>query len=289
MNGDIGFMNLKPEHMIVIETVLVLVFIPICKALIYPILSMIGIRRPLQKMTLGGLCPAFAFLISGFLEMYLQSSYPVLPESGYSQLRIFNGMPCKYSLQIPDQPQFEINSLGMFDDKYFRLNSQNDSFDVEFLTKDSNCPEILKEKMTLESGRSISYFMSEFKEKLKLQRFEDNPEKSRYGTASVRILASERNLFNMFMLRDQAEILQYNEKLNIKDLKEIPYGMYDLLVNKTVISRNLDLQMGGVYTILLMDTKLGYSMNVITITPPNSVHLLWQIPQYSLLSLAEVR
>jgi solute carrier family 15 oligopeptide transporter 1 len=239
-------------------------------------------------MALGGLCPAFAFLISGFLELYLQPTFPVLPEPGYSQLRIFNGLPCNYTLNIPNQPEFKINSLEMFEDKYFRLRFDKESFDVEFLTDDLRCPGNFKVKLELESDRAISYFMTSFKGNLEVRKFQDDPEKSRYGTSSIRILANGEEPFNRFILRDQSGVHRYDEKLNIKDLKEIPYGLYDLMVNQTIVDRKLLLQMGGVYTILILENGGNYSHQAITIAPSNTVHLLWQLPQYSLLSLAEV-
>jgi len=40
--------------------------------LFYPLLSKIGVRRPLQKLTLGGILAGVAFLCSGIVELQLE-------------------------------------------------------------------------------------------------------------------------------------------------------------------------------------------------------------------------
>ena len=98
MNGDIGFTQIKPDQMHVINPLLILVFIPIFNCAVYPLLGKIGIRRPLQKLAAGGYFAAIAFLISGLVEIQLEKTYPVFPEANEAQIRIFNGVDCNYSV-----------------------------------------------------------------------------------------------------------------------------------------------------------------------------------------------
>jgi dipeptide/tripeptide permease len=53
MNGDIGIYVIKPDQMQVINPLLILIFIPLYEVAFYPLLNLIGIRRPLQKITAG--------------------------------------------------------------------------------------------------------------------------------------------------------------------------------------------------------------------------------------------
>lgn len=98
MNGDIGFTEIKPDQMQVINPLLILVFIPIFDCAIYPFLAKLGLRRPLQKLAAGGYLAAIAFLISGIVELQLEKTYPVFPAPSESQVRIFNGIGCNYSM-----------------------------------------------------------------------------------------------------------------------------------------------------------------------------------------------
>lgn len=70
MNGRIDFLNwtMKPDQMQVINPLLVLLFIPLFETVVYPILAKIGIKKPLQKISLGGFLAALAFVLSAVVQ-----------------------------------------------------------------------------------------------------------------------------------------------------------------------------------------------------------------------------
>lgn len=74
MDGSLGWLgSIKPEQMQIINPFLILFFIPIFETLIYPFLAKFNlITRPLQKISVGGLLTALAFVVSGLLELQLQ-------------------------------------------------------------------------------------------------------------------------------------------------------------------------------------------------------------------------
>ncbi|XP_037039378.1 peptide transporter family 1-like [Bradysia coprophila] len=74
MNGDIGFFVVLPDQVPLLPPLLLLVFIPLFDTAIYPLLSKIGIRRPLQRMVLGGLASALAFLCSALVQFQIDRS-----------------------------------------------------------------------------------------------------------------------------------------------------------------------------------------------------------------------
>lgn len=74
MNGDIGFYTLQPEQIGIINPILVLALIPFFEVVVYPLLSRIGIRTSLRKITVGGILAAIAFLMSALLEFVIESS-----------------------------------------------------------------------------------------------------------------------------------------------------------------------------------------------------------------------
>ena len=77
MDGDMGSWDIKPDQLQVLNPLLILVFIPLYDVAFYPLLSMIGVRRPLQKLTLGGILAGVAFVISGVVELNLEVSLNV--------------------------------------------------------------------------------------------------------------------------------------------------------------------------------------------------------------------
>lgn len=72
MSGDLGGWSLKPDQMQVLNPLLILIFIPIFETVVYPLLAKCNIKRPLQKLGIGGILAGVAFVISAVLELQLQ-------------------------------------------------------------------------------------------------------------------------------------------------------------------------------------------------------------------------
>ncbi|CAG9803481.1 unnamed protein product [Chironomus riparius] len=75
MNGDIGFYKIKPDQMIVFNSVLVILLIPLFDRFVYPFMEKIGIKSMLHRMMVGYTCTIFAFIISAFLEVQVEKNY----------------------------------------------------------------------------------------------------------------------------------------------------------------------------------------------------------------------
>lgn len=74
MNGDLGFYVIKPDQMQMVNPLLILAFIPLFDSVVYPLLSRVGLRRPLQKLTLGGILAGIAFLLSALVQFQIEAS-----------------------------------------------------------------------------------------------------------------------------------------------------------------------------------------------------------------------
>lgn len=62
------------------------------------------------------------------------------------------------------------------------------------------------------------------------------------------------------------------------------------MVDAETVKNDIEMKQGGVYVALVTEssTKLKYEANILTITNPNSVHILWLIPQYVVITIAEI-
>lgn len=76
LNGNFSTFTIQPDQIQMANPFLILAFIPLCEFVIYPLLRFVGIRRPLQKMSLGGILAGVAFLCSMFLEMKIDAAKP---------------------------------------------------------------------------------------------------------------------------------------------------------------------------------------------------------------------
>ena len=75
MNGDLGFYTVKPDQMIIFNSILGIAAIPFCNYVVYPAVAKIGIKSYLHKMTVGGVLAAAAFVISAFIQMEIEKNF----------------------------------------------------------------------------------------------------------------------------------------------------------------------------------------------------------------------
>ena len=76
LNANLGFYTILPDQMQALNSILFIVFVPLFDYILYPLLSKIGLRRPLQKITLSGILGAVAILMSAILEWRIQMTPP---------------------------------------------------------------------------------------------------------------------------------------------------------------------------------------------------------------------
>lgn len=74
MNGDLGFYELKPDQMQMINPLLVVIMIPLFEAYLYPAMKRIGIRTPLGRIAFGGILAAISFFLSAIVEFSIDAS-----------------------------------------------------------------------------------------------------------------------------------------------------------------------------------------------------------------------
>lgn len=73
MNGNLGFYTILPDQVQALNPLSLTVLIPLFNYCFYPILSKMGLRRPLQKLAAGGLLAALSFVISAVVEWHIES------------------------------------------------------------------------------------------------------------------------------------------------------------------------------------------------------------------------
>jgi solute carrier family 15 (oligopeptide transporter), member 1 len=291
MDGDLGFYTIKPDQMQVINPLLILVFIPLYEVIFYPLLNLVGVRRPLQKITLGGILAGVAFLCSMFVEINLEKTYPILPVSGEAQLRIFNSVNCEYTVNtnLPSSVStIKITENSHFKELFVKLNGDKQSFDYILTSTNPNCASTAQSSFNLESGVATSYFITGTPAAPMVESYEDDPDKSRVGTPLVRVLGNLITRYNV-TLKDK-DGTQYNEDISNRNLTDVPANKYEIAVNGKVVLNDVDLRLGGVYTITIQEKTAGnYFGDVTTVTEPNSVNMLWLTPQYVIMTLGEVK
>ena len=72
MNCDLGLFYVMPDHLKMLNPLLVIILIPLFAYVIYPLLAYVHLRRPLQKLTTGGILAAVALIFSGILQLKIE-------------------------------------------------------------------------------------------------------------------------------------------------------------------------------------------------------------------------
>ncbi|KAI4499289.1 hypothetical protein M0802_005549 [Mischocyttarus mexicanus] len=305
MDGEIGNFLIQADQMQVFNPLLVVIFIPIFEICIYPVFSKIRLlNTPLKKLTIGGILAALAFVISALVELQLEKTYPILPTEGVAQVRIFNTMNCKIPINIDDK-NYIINGLDYWKD--INIATTNGNANLIYSLNMTECNKkhftnftenegVINGNLLIPNAEAISFAITPNGIG---NSYTDEVGKPKKGLPMVRGLIylspESRKSYN-------SSLNFYKESNFVKDIKlnrtifektslyEVAADKYSIYLNEMELLANVNLKLGGVYTIV------GYDMpeikkkeiSIITITPPNSMHLMWLLPQYIVITMAEV-
>jgi proton-dependent oligopeptide transporter, POT family len=75
LDGNVGFYTIKPDQMIVLNSFLGVVLIPVFEHLFYPLISKVGINTSLRKITLGGVFAGIAFILAAVVESQIGKEF----------------------------------------------------------------------------------------------------------------------------------------------------------------------------------------------------------------------
>ncbi|KAH8245515.1 hypothetical protein KR032_011206, partial [Drosophila birchii] len=290
MDGDMGAWDIKPDQLQVLNPLLILLFIPLYDVAFYPALRLVGISRPLQKLTMGGILAGIAFIISGIVELNLEKTYPDLPYSHNVQLRVFNAENCQYqftgTLNGEQLAPFQVPALNVYTDKDLYVYttatliytlSSNDAACIGYtgsqvLTQESAWSLFLNPR----NVSSTHYWESDFV---------DKPSESHPLIRNVANVDAGQKIVWRSVSKNE---VVYDDYANETLLTRVNSGEYAVFVGDDNIG-TFNVHTGGVYTLLIVPNAAGtYTANLVTVTEPNSMNILWLIPQYVIMTLGEV-
>ncbi|CAG9772811.1 unnamed protein product [Ceutorhynchus assimilis] len=273
MDGNIGFYTILPDQMQVVNPLLILAFIPLFTYAIYPLLAKCHLlRTPLQRMCCGGFMTAIAFGISACVSIALENTYPVEPSTGQAQLRIYDTTNCQYSFTSDTIQGGAVNGYYVNLDVPIPNASRMISFN--FTSLDSSCLPI---DMNMKMNESSAYGI--YLHKRGATSFKDNVAKSEDGKPLVRTLVDDNTASITYTLDGKDKTI---EPGNITLMSFANVGTYSI----AEISEDVEFKLGGTYTVIISLTNNNYNLQIIT--KPNSVHILWLLPQYFVITAAEI-
>ncbi|XP_017029017.1 peptide transporter family 1 isoform X2 [Drosophila kikkawai] len=290
MDGTVLGFQIKPDQMQVVNPLLILAFLPLFDYVIYPILRTIGIRRHLQKLTIGLILAALGFFLSAGLELKMQqAAFEVQPtEPGTAHLRLYNGMPCgfEFTSDIESKHPKTIEALGMWTDLYLPVPKAKEySFKAQPIT--GKCSTITG-KLRLQPGKSLGYFLAqdklvEFTDGLEMATSESSP-------PLIRALLNtppEEGPIRLSTSNSDTKALSLDNR-NVSQLHSIAAGQGQVNING-LKAASFEAKGGRLYSLLVAgNARDGYQYKLLEVVGPSAVSILWQLPQIVVMTAAEV-
>ncbi|XP_030380983.1 peptide transporter family 1 isoform X2 [Scaptodrosophila lebanonensis] len=287
MDGDMGSWDIKPDQLQVLNPLLILVFIPLYDVAFYPALRLVGISRPLQKLTMGGVLAGIAFIISGVVELNLEKTYPTLPYAQNAQLRVFNTDNCAYNFEsnLPARNSFTVEPLSVYEDMEVSVPG---TFQMTYTitAAGENCFAYPAGTHTLTDKTAWSLFLNSKNTTSTywLKDYVNKPSNGRPNQRTVANVGQEQKI----LWRTTKGSVDYNELANETQIVAMTASNYEVLIDDKLVAAHR-LRTGGIYTLLVNEESDGvYKTTLIEVTEPNSMNILWLIPQYVVMTLAEV-
>ncbi|XP_012287395.1 peptide transporter family 1 [Orussus abietinus] len=296
MNGQMGDFVLKPDQMQMANPLLILIFIPIFESCLYPVCAKIHfINTPLRKMTVGGLLAGLAFVVSALVELQLEKTYPIMPSPGVAQLRVFNPLNCNVPIMIGNE-SFTLEALNFHERHVETENTVNLNYTANFAACSYAGLSDLSGKVNgVLSGTEANATSWAVTRTGIDYNYIDAVNKTGSGNPGVRVLVyvdkSLKGKPNNLSIKSNAQsILDFkvNPTFEASHIMEVDPGIYDIYLNNAAVKKSVSLKLGGVYTIVGYMSDKAMFANVTTVTQPNSLHMMWLLPQYVIITMGEV-
>ncbi|KAI4472091.1 oligopeptide transporter-related [Holotrichia oblita] len=289
MDGDIGFYTILPDQMQVINPLLILVFIPVFQYGVYPLFNKIGIlKTPLKRLVTGGLLAALAFVISAVISLALEAEMPTQPSAGIGHIRIYNTRNCNLNLNIPS-----LNNSIPIESMTFYENIEVEVTETRILPYTGSCGgESLEGNLTVAENEALGYYFART-DSWALTPFADSSAKNdANGYPRIRTLVNggttDAANINVTYYNDRGALQASSNGSNTQSIELRPQ-FYTIIIGNDVTEVTKELRLGGVYILLAtLNSNNQYDTELVIVTPPNSIHMLLQIPQYVIITAGEI-
>ncbi|CAB3407107.1 unnamed protein product [Caenorhabditis bovis] len=288
LDGRVGFFSILPEQIHAINPICVLILVPIFEAIVYPALRKVTKVTPLRKMAVGGLLTALSFSMAGVLQLKVNETMEVPPAHGNVYIQ-------------------RIGNESLISG--FRDSSGN-------LIADGRLPmgrtELASGTYTFQSGpkneqNSISavvpnkgYVLAQFRlanDSIRVVSFDYKVDKTDNGATRVFVVTPVDD--------PKSYLFAVNNRNKVLSSCSIASGQYVDVIPGVISDPNvmlhwgsnctgsecpnmvkLNAQMGAVHILHIHENTTEEDFRLLV--RPNSVSILWSLPQYVIITLGEV-
>ncbi|XP_077030780.1 solute carrier family 15 member 1-like [Agelaius phoeniceus] len=286
MNGDFGF-QIQPDQMQIVNPILIVIMVPVVDSLVYPLIKKCKLNfTPLKKMTVGMFLGSMAFVAAALVQVQIDNSNPVFPAAGQTQIKLINLGAVPATVQF--QPQLQSVDVAPNKETGYMTFETSKLQSLDIISANENKTQRLE---LLERQRYTLAFKW-VPTDINFTWIEDNiTSKPEDGKSLVRFINNFSFPVNVTMGDMNFGVL---EPLSVSNYSVVPnagwsYTIKASLPQYTCTVDSKEFGYGSAYTISLDDcVERKLIITHFEDIAPNTVHMAWQIPQYFLLTCAEV-
>ncbi|XP_067149678.1 solute carrier family 15 member 1 [Apteryx mantelli] len=285
MDGNFGAIQIQPDQMQTVNPILIIVMVPVVDAVIYPLIKKCGINfTPLRKITVGMFLASLAFVAAALVQVQIDKTLPVFPAAGQTQIKVINlgsvEATVKFEPGLQDVSLAPHMATGYMTFDSSKLSLSTITFGSQ--TIDQVVSSLGEKRHTLAVKNVGTTIVAE----LLLDNITSKPEE---GNNLIRFINNMAQTVNISMGSTHFGPLK---SLSASNYKAFSRGSKAIIGNTSSSSCGISSKtfgFGSAYTIVINECS-GSSLAATYIEdiPPNTVHMAWQIPQYFIITCAEV-
>lgn len=209
-------------------------------------------------MALGMVLCGLAFAMSGFLELQLEKTYPVMPKAGEGQLRIFNGQSCGFQMQtnLPSHEKIYLAPNSAWTEKHiaFKENETLKIIQYNITTEPgSTCEPIsFNGDLNIYAEKATSYLLAANNT---FVQYEDSIARSKSTLPLLRILItswvnSSDVISKEIMIQNMINSHSFKLQSDLNKLHEVEVGNYFVGVDGIPVGE-FELKHNGAYAAVI--------------------------------------
>ncbi|XP_070607297.1 solute carrier family 15 member 1 isoform X1 [Erythrolamprus reginae] len=282
MDGNLGSVQIQPDQMQTVNPILIVIMVPVVDALIYPLIKKCGINfTPLRKMTVGMLLAALAFVIAAVVQVEVDKTLPVFPSENQFQVKIINLGDINANI-VTDGKNIELTQFNATEYITYEMKTPN-SIDITYLN------ETLSEKL-INLGKERHTLVIKNKPTIEAQLFIDGiTEKPEQGNNMIRFINGLDSIINITMGDVAFGEVKNFSATNYTAFLSGSINITAKIGNEECTVPSMPFGYGSAYTIIVTRCT-GKQLNITYIEDiqANTISMAWQIPQYFIITCAEV-
>ncbi|XP_036059956.1 solute carrier family 15 member 2 [Onychomys torridus] len=294
MNGDLGFFVLQPDQMQVLNPFLVLIFIPLFDLVIYRLISKFRINfTSLRKMAVGMILACLAFAVAALVEIKINGMTHPQPASQEIFLQVLNLADGEIKVTVlgSRNNSLLVESISSFQNTthYSKLHLETKVQDLHFHLKHNNLS--VHNKHSVEEKNCYHLVVHEDGESISSVLVKDIEIKPANGMTAIRFINALHKDINISLDADAP--LSVGKDYGVSAYRTVLRGEYPAVHGKMEdrdFSLDLGLlNLGSTYLFVITNiTSRGLQTWKTEEIPANKLSIAWQLPQYILVTAAEV-